>query len=187
MKFIQYILRLSTTFLCSQNFKLFDKVRVPWYGTSYCNVMCIVQDTSVIFVLVTDYEITRVGVLSNCFTSINITVSRNKNFWSVANIVFGIVRLLDKQAVDRYLFFAAIAAIRSHPQPIASFEEVAAIRGVGTRMGEKIRELLAYNRITKVTVCCISSPARRWQPSGAWGPGWGRRSGSSLHTTGSQR
>ncbi len=47
--------------------------------------------------------------------------------------------------------FAAIAAIRSHPQPIASFEEVAAIRGVGARMGEKIRELLAYGRITKVT------------------------------------
>jgi hypothetical protein len=61
--------------------------------------------------------------------------------------------------IDIYL--AAIAAIRSHPQPIASFEEVAAIRGVGAKMGEKIRELLAYGRITKVTVCCISSPTRR--------------------------
>jgi hypothetical protein len=92
---------------------------------------------------------------------INVIVSRNINFSSIVDLFFGTVRLLEKLSVNRYLFFAAIAAIRSHPQPIASFEEVAAIRGVGARMGEKIRELLAYGRITKVTVCCISSPAIR--------------------------
>jgi Helix-hairpin-helix domain len=49
------------------------------------------------------------------------------------------------------LFLAlAIAAIRSYPKAITSFEEVATIRGVGAKMAEKIRELLAYGKITKV-------------------------------------
>ena len=48
------------------------------------------------------------------------------------------------------IFAAAIAAIRSYPKAITSFEEVADIRGVGAKMAEKIRELLAYGKISKV-------------------------------------
>jgi hypothetical protein len=48
------------------------------------------------------------------------------------------------------ILVSAIAAIRSYPKAITSFEEVATIRGVGAKMAEKIRELLAYGKITKV-------------------------------------
>ncbi len=44
---------------------------------------------------------------------------------------------------------------------ILSCKEVAAIRGVEARMGEKIRELLAYGRITKVSTGTVNAAYQR--------------------------
>jgi hypothetical protein len=49
-----------------------------------------------------------------------------------------------------FVCLLAIAMIKTHPRPITSYKEAAALRGVGAKMAQKIMEILDYGKLSKV-------------------------------------
>jgi hypothetical protein len=58
------------------------------------------------------------------------------------------------------IIFLAIAMIKSHPRPITSYKEAAALRGVGAKMAQKIMEILDYGKLSKVDICAVRKTSK---------------------------